>query len=83
MTQCIPVRFRSSREPSKGSALTNRMAAGLWEQFDPIDVGGNQVAFKARSNGKFVSADLGAGGTLVANRTAVGAWEKFTVSCGH
>ena len=37
----------------------------------------SSVAWKARANGKFVSADLSKGGKLIANADQIQQWEKF------
>ncbi|MDG4825372.1 GH25 family lysozyme [Asanoa sp. WMMD1127] len=58
--------------------IANRAVVARTEQFDQVDAGGGMVAFRARSNGLFVTAEDAGRSPLVANRTAVGRWEKFT-----
>lgn len=56
----------------------NRTAAGPWETFTVVPLGGDQVALQA-SNGQYVVAENGGGGAVNANRNAIGSWETFTV----
>ncbi|GGM88184.1 lectin [Dactylosporangium sucinum] len=52
-------------------------SGGAGERFDQIDLGGGNVALRARSNTRYVCAENAGAANLVANRTAVGGWETF------
>jgi type 1 glutamine amidotransferase len=68
-------RYVAAENSGAAALIANRTAIGLWEQFDVVDLGGGNVALKARVNGQYVSANNG--NTLIANRTTVGTWETF------
>jgi beta-glucosidase len=55
--------------------IANRDAAGPWEQFDEVDLGGGTIALRAHANGRFVTA--GPGAPLIANATTTGAQQTF------
>ncbi|MET7403563.1 lectin [Dactylosporangium sp. NPDC005572] len=52
-------------------------SGGAGERFDQVDLGGGNVALRARSNSRYVCAENAGAANLVANRTAVGGWETF------
>ena len=54
----------------------NRNAIGGWETFRIVDLGGGLVAVQA-SNGQYVVAEDGGGGSVNANRDDIGSWETF------
>ena len=62
--------------------IANRDAIGSWETFGLVDLGNNNVAFKA-VNGKYVCADNGGNSPLIANRDAIGSWETFKLTDPH
>jgi hypothetical protein len=59
--------------------VADRPAVGTWEQFQVVDAGGGNIAFRSVGTGNYVSADqnLGANAPLVADRTAIGTWEEY------
>jgi hypothetical protein len=64
-------------------ARTSTSAIGPWELFvTPANPGGHRTWIASRANGRYVSAELGYGGsyyaTLRARATALGPWESFT-----
>ncbi|MFY1670320.1 PQQ-dependent sugar dehydrogenase [Plantactinospora sp. WMMB334] len=64
-----------------GSAplIADKAAIGATERFDLVDLGGGNVALRARGSGKYVCAENAGAEPLVANRDAVGAWETFAL----
>ena len=57
--------------------IASQTAAGTSERFDVTDLGGGNVALRARSNGMYVCAENAGAAALIANRGAVGSWETF------
>jgi hypothetical protein len=65
--------------PNGAGMIANRNEPLGWETYDAIDDGSGNVALRARSNGKYVSASASGTLALAANRTVVGPWEQFTI----
>lgn len=63
--------------PGGHQVVANRDEAGAWEEFQVVPTDGGAVAFRARSNGKFLCVDLNHGARLLANRGTAGPWETF------
>ncbi|PWR10659.1 glycosyl hydrolase [Micromonospora acroterricola] len=61
------------------SLIANRSAIGTSERFDLVDVGGGNVALRAKVNGMYVAAENAGAAPLIANRATAGAWETFQV----
>ncbi|MEU6432080.1 hypothetical protein ABZ860_39775 [Microbispora sp. NPDC046973] len=57
--------------------IASRSGVGVNEQFDRIDLGGGDIALRARSNGKYVTAESAGAQPLIADRDAIGPWETF------
>jgi hypothetical protein len=55
----------------------NAASAGTAQTFEQVDVGGGQIALRARANGQLVCAENAGATPLVANRAAAGPWETF------
>jgi hypothetical protein len=62
-----------------GSLIANKASVGVGEQFDLVDLGGGNVALRAKINGNYVAAENAGAEPLIANRTAVGPWETFVL----
>jgi hypothetical protein len=56
----------------------DRNAAGSWETFSVVDLGGGKVALRTAS-GHYLTAEHGGGREIVADRSSIGAWESFRV----
>ena len=65
--------------PNNGSnsLIASSTSVGTAEQFQVIDAGGGNVAFRALINSNIVTAENAGSSPLIANRTAVGQWETF------
>ncbi|GIG92228.1 hypothetical protein [Plantactinospora endophytica] len=82
-----PVRPVSLRAHANGRYVTagtapliaSRTAIGTAEQFDLVELGGGNVALRARANGQYVAAENAGAAPLVANRATVGGWETFAL----
>ncbi|OLB77833.1 MAG: hypothetical protein AUI14_15070 [Actinobacteria bacterium 13_2_20CM_2_71_6] len=57
--------------------IANRTAIGPWEQFDQINLSGDNIALHAHANNNYVCAEAAGAQPLIANRTAIGTWETF------
>jgi Alpha-1,3-glucanase catalytic domain D1/Carbohydrate binding module (family 6)/F5/8 type C domain/Fibronectin type III domain len=65
--------------PNNGSnaLIASSATVGTAEQFQVIDAGGGNIAFRALINSNIVTAENAGNSPLIANRTAVGQWETF------
>ncbi|MEV7288164.1 xylosidase [Streptomyces sp. NPDC093252] len=70
-------KFVTAENAGTSSLIADRDAAGAWERFDRLDLGGGKIALRARVNGRIVCADSAGTAALAPNRLAVGAWETF------
>ncbi|MFD0969192.1 PQQ-dependent sugar dehydrogenase [Plantactinospora endophytica] len=59
--------------------IANKATIGTTEQFDLVDLGGGNVALRARSTGMYVCAENAGANPLVANRASAGSWETFAL----
>lgn len=66
--------------PANRPILANRETASDWERFTVIENMDGSVSFKAKANGRYLSAELNAGGCLNARADIVDGWEKFRLS---
>jgi hypothetical protein len=67
----------AERARAKGGELAaHRNRIGNWETFEIVELGGNDVAFKAY-NGQFVRAEGGGGGKLKLDRSWIKSHETF------
>jgi alpha-L-fucosidase 2 len=57
--------------------IASATAVGGSERFDLVDLGGGNVALRARVNNMFVCAENAGANPLVANRASAGSWETF------
>jgi hypothetical protein len=57
--------------------IASGTTVGDAQRFDIVDLGGGNVALRARVNGLYVCAENAGANPLIANRAAVGAWETF------
>jgi len=57
--------------------IANATSVGTAQLFDLIDLGGGNIALRARINNQYVCAENAGAASLIANRAAVGAWETF------
>jgi glucose/arabinose dehydrogenase len=57
--------------------IANSTTIGTAQLFDYLDLGGGNIALRARVNNMLVCADNAGANPLIANRTAVGPWETF------
>jgi hypothetical protein len=57
--------------------IANSATVGTAQLFDYLDLGGGNIALRARVNNMLVCADNAGANPLIANRTAVGPWETF------
>jgi hypothetical protein len=62
---------------ANGSLIANKTTISLGEQFDIVDLGGGNVALRAKVNNNYVTAENAGAQPLIANRTAIGPWETF------
>lgn len=62
---------------SSSPLIASATAVGTAQTFDLVDLGGGNVALKARSDGQYVCAENSGKDALVANRAAVASWETF------
>ena len=62
---------------SSSSVIASATAIGTAETFDLVDLGGGNVALKARSDGQYVCAENAGANPLIANRAAAQSWETF------
>ncbi|GIF98258.1 discoidin domain-containing protein [Catellatospora citrea] len=62
-----------------GSAplIANAGTVGTAQRFDVVDLGGGNVALRAKANGMYVCAENSGAAALVANRASAGPWETF------
>ena len=58
--------------------IANTATIGAAQQFDIVDLGGGNIALRARVNNMYVCAENAGANPLIANRAAVGPWETFT-----
>ncbi|GFZ29517.1 hypothetical protein CSC2_00430 [Clostridium zeae] len=59
--------------------IASRTSAGLWEQFEQVNLGNGVIALRSLANGKYVCADNYGNNPLIANRDTIDAWEEFQV----
>ncbi|WP_432824226.1 glycosyl hydrolase family 95 catalytic domain-containing protein [Dactylosporangium sp. CA-092794] len=57
--------------------IAQATTVGPAETYDVADLGGGNVALKARVNGKYVCAENAGANPLIANRDTAGSWETF------
>jgi PKD repeat protein len=57
--------------------IANSASIGAAQRFDIVDLGGGNVALRARVNNMYVCAENAGANPLIANRAAVGSWETF------
>ncbi|GAB3934446.1 hypothetical protein GCM10027614_07470 [Micromonospora vulcania] len=50
------------------SLIANKSTAGTTERFDVVDLGGGNVALRAKANGLYVAAENAGAAPLIANR---------------
>ncbi|MBJ6361385.1 glycoside hydrolase family 95-like protein [Paenibacillus sp. GCM10012307] len=67
--------FVTAENAGASPLITNRPAAGSWEQFTIVDAGGGAVALLATINNKYVTASATA--SLIADATTIGTAQKF------
>ncbi|MBV1851602.1 PQQ-dependent sugar dehydrogenase [Catellatospora tritici] len=59
--------------------IANATTVALAQQYDLVNLGGGNIALRAKVNGMYVCADNAGANPLIANRTAVGPWETFAL----
>jgi alpha-L-fucosidase 2 len=57
--------------------IASAATVGSGERFDLVDLGGGNVALRARVNNMFVCAEAAGAQALIANRASAGSWETF------
>ncbi len=62
---------------SSSPVIASATAVGTAETFDLVDLGGGNVALKARSDSQYVCAENSGASSLIANRAAAQSWETF------
>ncbi|MEV7966133.1 hypothetical protein AB0O34_09125 [Sphaerisporangium sp. NPDC088356] len=80
-TPTVSLRSKANNQyvtaPTGSPLIASKTSVGTAEQFERVDLGGGNIALKARGNGQFVSAENAGAGALIANRPTAGSWETF------
>ncbi|MEV4343576.1 protein kinase [Actinoplanes sp. NPDC049596] len=71
--------YVSAEDAGASPLLAYPAAAGPWETFDEIDLGGGEVALRAEVNDKYVTASPSGGAALIARSDHVTAAETFVL----
>ncbi|MDI1465039.1 PQQ-dependent sugar dehydrogenase [Catellatospora sp. KI3] len=71
----------NSRYVTAGSTalIASATTVALAQQYDLVNLGGGNIALRAKVNGMYVCADNAGAAALIANRTAIGPWETFAL----
>ncbi|GHJ49551.1 glycosyl hydrolase [Catellatospora sp. TT07R-123] len=59
--------------------IASATTVALAQQYDLVNLGGGNIALRAKVNGLYVCAENSGAAALIANRTAVGPWETFAL----
>jgi type 1 glutamine amidotransferase len=71
----------NSRYVTAGASplIADATSIGTAQRFDVVDLGGGNIALRARANNMYVCAENAGAASLIANRGAVGGWETFAL----